>query len=216
MGMPVARRSRLITAGVALAGVSVSLLVVRANALGSTSVDQVERRRCPQGRHVTVRYRTPPCWSPPLESSASSRADSRGSLVLASNFRSSNCRVTVTDAPTSAQAALNGAPRRLPPTVHSDAATDHHDPTAADDHHHDHDDDAADHHDDASRRSVRTQSELIKERAPSCPVEPDTIPVKGPRIDKVAEAGTATRAMANDADLSARTRRVKNSLERSN
>ena len=102
------------------------------------------------------------------ESSASGRADDDGRFrLLAANFRSSNCRVTVTDGATSAQASLDECTPTAPPptttttttttpppttttTTHDDHDDDD-DAAADDDHHLDHDDD----HDALPRRPPR-------------------------------------------------------------
>ena len=125
MGKPVARGAGLIAGGVALVGLSAALLVVQVNALDATSIDRAELddgalrvegiRAVP---NATVRVTS-------AESSASSRADSKGRFrVVASNFRSSNCRVTVTDGPTSAQVTLDECtPTTPPPTTLPPPAT---------------------------------------------------------------------------------------------
>ena len=181
MGKPVARGSRLIAVAVALVGVSASLLAVQVSALDSISVDRAELDDGVlrvEGQDAVPRAIVRVTSA---ESSASSPADNKGRFrVLASNFRSSNCQVTVTDGATSAQVSLDEctptAPPTTPPTTTTtsrpttttttSAADDHHhdhdhddDASAADDHHHDHDDDASaaddHHHDDAAAADDR-------------------------------------------------------------
>jgi hypothetical protein len=118
MGKPVARRGRLITVGVALAGVSASLLVVPVNALDSIAVDRAE---LDDGLlRVEGEGAVPDAivWVTSAESSASSPADEDGRFrLLAANFQSSNCQVTVTDGATSAQVSLDECIPTAPPTT---------------------------------------------------------------------------------------------------
>jgi hypothetical protein len=118
MSRPVARGARLITVGVALAGVSASLLVVPVNALDSILVDRaelddgllrVEGEGAVPDAIVSVTS---------AESSASSPADDDGRFrLLAPNFQSSNCQVTVTDGATSQQVSLDECTPTAPPTT---------------------------------------------------------------------------------------------------
>jgi hypothetical protein len=118
MSKPVARRARLITVGVALASVSASLLVVPVDALDSIIVDRAE---LDDGLlRVEGEGAVPDAivWVTSAESAASSRADDDGRFrLLASNFQSSNCRVTVTDGATSAQVSLDECTATTPPTT---------------------------------------------------------------------------------------------------
>ena len=122
MSEPRVRGARF-TVGVALAGISAWLLVAPVNALDAISVDRAELddglvRVEGEGavRNAIVQVTS-------LESSASSPADDRGRFrVLAPNFRSSNCQVTVTDGVSSAQASLDectptGPLTTAPPTT---------------------------------------------------------------------------------------------------
>ena len=118
MSKPVARGARLITVGVALAGMSASLLVVSVNALDSIIIDRAE---LDDGLlRVEGEGAVPDSivWVTSAESSASSRADDDGRIrLLAPNFQSSNCQVTVTDGATSAQVSLDECTPTAPPTT---------------------------------------------------------------------------------------------------
>ena len=118
MSKPVARGARLITVGVALAGMSASLLVVSVNALDSIIIDRAE---LDDGLlRVEGEGAVPDAivWVTSAESSASSRADDDGRIrLLAPNFQSSNCQVTVTDGATSAQVSLDECTPTAPPTT---------------------------------------------------------------------------------------------------
>jgi hypothetical protein len=114
----VAGGARLITVGVALAGVSASLLVVSVDALDSIMVDRAE---LDDGLlRVEGEGAVPDAivWVTSAESSASSPADNDGRFrLLAPNFQSSNCQVTVTDGATSAQVSLDECTPTTPPTT---------------------------------------------------------------------------------------------------
>jgi hypothetical protein len=118
MSEPVASGARLITVGVALAVVSASLLVVSVNALDSIVVDRAE---LDDGLlRVEGEGAVPDAivWVTSAESSASSPAADDGRLrLLAPNFQSSNCQVTVTDGATSAQVSLDECTPTAPPTT---------------------------------------------------------------------------------------------------
>ena len=117
MNKPVVRRVRLITVGVALAGVAASLLVVP-NAIAAMFVDRaeldagllrVEGEDAVPHAIVTVTS---------AESSASGLADEDGRFrLLVPNFQSSNCRATVTDGATSVQVTLDECTPTVPPTT---------------------------------------------------------------------------------------------------
>ena len=143
MSKPVARRARLITVGVALAGVSTSLLALPPSALAAMFVDRAELDP-DEGLRVEGEDAVPHAvvWVTSAQSSASSLADEDGRFrVLAANFQSSNCQATVTDGATSVQVSLDECtptpPTTTPPTT---TATDDDDTTTTD---HDHDDDGA-------------------------------------------------------------------------
>jgi hypothetical protein len=118
MSKPVAIGARLITVGVALVGVSASLLAVPVKALDSITVDRaelddgllrVEGEGAVPDAFVSVTS---------AESSAGSPADDDGRFrLLAPNFRSSNCQVTVTDGATSEQVTLDECTPTAPPTT---------------------------------------------------------------------------------------------------
>ncbi len=142
---------------VALAGMTVSLLVVPVSALDALFVDRAELDDGLLRVEGEDAVPNAIVWVTSAESSASSPADDDGDFrVLAPNFRSSNCQVTVTDGATSAQVSLDEC---TPTDATADHATaddvNHHDgaddDAAADDHDLDdnHDNDAAadDHHD---------------------------------------------------------------------
>jgi hypothetical protein len=118
MSKPVASGARLITVGVALAVVSASLLVVSANALDSIVVDRAELDD--DLLRVEGEGAVPDAivWVTSAESSASSPADDDGRFrLLAPNFQSSNCQVTVTDGATSARVSLDECTPTAPPTT---------------------------------------------------------------------------------------------------
>ena len=141
MSKRVAGRARLITVGVALAGVSTSVLALPPNALAAMFVDRAELDP-DEGLRVEGEDAVPHAvvWVTSAESSASSPADEDGRFrVLATNFRSSNCRATVTDGSTSVQVSLDEC-TPTPPT--DDCAAD--DCAADDDHATLDDDDNAD------------------------------------------------------------------------
>lgn len=119
MSKQVAKRARLTAVGVAVAGVSATLLVMPADALDSITVDRAELddgvvRVEGEGAVVDAMV-----WVTSAESSASSRADDDGEFrVLAPNFESSDCQVTVTDGVTSAHVSLDECtPNTPPPTT---------------------------------------------------------------------------------------------------
>ncbi len=118
MSKPVARRARLITVGVALAGVSTSLLALPPNALAAMLVDRAELDP-DEGLRVEGEDAVPNAvvWVTSAQSSASSPADEDGRFrVLAANFQSSNCQATVTDGATSVQVSLDEC-TPTPPTT---------------------------------------------------------------------------------------------------
>ena len=138
-----------------------------------------------------MRFRTPSCGSPPRSRrQAAPPMTTAGSGVLAPNFRSSNCRVTVTDGATSVQVALDECtpttptpataddddrrrprrPRRRPPTTTTTttAADDDHDdprrrppPRPRTTDHDDHHDDHDDHDDHCHRRPRRRPTTTV-------------------------------------------------------
>jgi hypothetical protein len=116
MSKPVATGRRLITVGVALAGVSAALFVLPVDALDSMSVDRAELDDGllrVEGEDATP-YATVSVTS--AESSASTQADDDGRFrLLAPNFRSSNCQVMVSDGATSAQVSLDECTPTAPP-----------------------------------------------------------------------------------------------------
>jgi hypothetical protein len=124
MSKPVAKRARLITVGVALVGMSASLLVVSANALDSITVDRAE---LDDGLlRVEGEGAVPDAivWVISAESTASSRADDDGRIrLLAPNFQSSNCQVTVTDGATSGHVSLDECTPTAPPATTTTSTT---------------------------------------------------------------------------------------------
>jgi hypothetical protein len=123
MSKPVARRARLITIGVVLAGVTASLLVVPGYAVAEMFVDRAELDD-DEGLRVEGEDAVPFAIVrvTSAESSASSPADDDGRFrVLSLEFRSSNCRATVTDGVTTVQVVLDECtpttPTTPPPTT---------------------------------------------------------------------------------------------------
>ena len=126
MSTPVARRARLITFGVALVGVTASLLVVPGDAVAEMFVDRAELDD-DDGLRVEGEDAVPFAIVrvTSAESSASSPTDDDGRFrVLSLEFRSSNCRATVTDGVTTVQVVLDECtpttPTTPPTTSHDD------------------------------------------------------------------------------------------------
>jgi hypothetical protein len=123
MSKAVATGPRLITVGIALAGVSAALFVVPGDAVAEMFVDRAELDD-DEGLRIEGEDAVPFAIVrvTSAESSASSPADDDGRFrVLSLEFRSSNCRATVTDGVTTVQVVLDECtpttPTTPPPTT---------------------------------------------------------------------------------------------------
>ena len=118
MSNTAARGARLITVGVAFAGVAASLLVVPMNALASMFVDRAELDAGLLRVEGEDAVANATVWVTSAESSASGLADEDGRFrLLVPNFQSRNCQATVTDGTTSVQVTLDECTPAVPPTT---------------------------------------------------------------------------------------------------